>query len=161
MPSLCAVLGRNWSKLIESDDHVETRIVLVAPKWGKEKGDRGIHTNAATGNVSSNHDGCSSRFEFGQNPITFSLSFITVNSEGGVSITTEESDDLVCRFLCADKNESFVIFRVCKDLFEMMDQSGVFFVFGDDFHDLGDVVICRETFGTNVDLNEIFQIVVS
>jgi hypothetical protein len=134
-----------------------------------------VHTDTTGRNVRSNHDGALAGLEFVENPISLVLLLVTMNSYlllvwlhcgvGGLtkcrpSVLTQESGNVVSYTFSACEDEDFIV-AIFHDLLEMFDHAVSLFEFRYDLNDLGDSVVCRQVHGTNVDLNEVVQIVAS
>ena len=117
------------------------------------------HTNTTGCHVSSNHDWALAGLELVQNPITFVLLFVAMDSfktsitrirlryRGGLTecwpaILAKKAGYVVCNTLGAGENEYFVV-AVFHDLFKMLCHTVTLLELRYDFDDLRDAMISR------------------
>mmetsp|Transcript_43578 Transcript_43578/g.113496 ORF Transcript_43578/g.113496 Transcript_43578/m.113496 type:complete len:416 (-) Transcript_43578:251-1498(-) len=119
-----------------------------------------LHIETTCSNVSRNHDRRATILEFTQNPITLSLTLITMDSKSGPSISTELSAQIITpplRFCEDEKTPNIsLLFGNAEVLFQDLCRFRCFVKVVTALDDLGNVVIGLQIRGTNVDLDRIF-----
>src|ERR1700761_8723661 len=130
------------------------------------------HTNTTGCHVGSNHNGTLAGLEFVQDPISFILGFVAMNSyklsakcinkqkqiltQCWPSILTKVPSNFVSNALSSCKEQDLVLL-VVHNLFKVFDHSFSLFRFGNNFNNLSDTLICRKVHGSNIDLNKVFE----
>jgi len=109
--------------------------------------------------VGGQHDRTSTRFEFCENPITFTLLLVTVNSESGPAILPHEFGQVVGDTFGSNKDDDLGVFL--RNGLEVLEKPWSFVVLGHDFDQLGDVVVCGKLHGSNVDLDIVVEEILS
>jgi hypothetical protein len=80
------------------------------------------------------------------------------HTECGPTVLSKEACDIISNTLSSSEDEDLVIL-VLHDLLEMLGHSITLFKLGNDLNNLSDSVVSRQLQGTNVNLDEVLQVV--
>jgi hypothetical protein len=132
------------------------------------------HTNTTGSHIGGNHDGALAGLELVQDPIALVLLLISVDSwrplaifvvkavcrltERRPSVLSKEACDIVSDTLSSSKDQNLVIL-VLHNLLEVLGHSIALLKFRYDLNNLSNPVVSRQLHGTNVDLNEVMQVI--